>query len=128
MVAITGIYAALLAALYIGFSFYVSVTRGRTGVGLGDGGNPAMLVAIRRHGNMGEFVPFALLLMALAEVQGLGGAWLHGAGLLLVAGRLVHPFGIGAEGGIFPARVAGTLATYAAMLLPGVYLLGALAG
>lgn len=116
-ITITATYAAVLAILFIAFSFYVSAVRGKTDIGLGDGGNIKMLVAIRRHGNMAEFVPFALILMAFAELMGLGSTWLNLAGLLLVAGRLTHPFGVGEAGGVLAARIAGQLATYAAMLI-----------
>ena len=120
---ITATYAAILAVFYIALSFHVSITRGKTGVRLGDGGNPAMLAAMRRHGNMAEFVPFALVLMALAELTGLAAPWLHAAGAVLIAARLVHLFGIAETGGSFPARVAGTLATYGAMLIPAAAIL-----
>lgn len=122
-VSITAIYAALLAVFFVAMSFYVSGVRAKTDVGLGDGGNATMLVAMRRHGNAAEFVPFALLMMALAEISGFGAVWLHSCGVLLVAGRLIHPFGIAENGGWFPARVIGQLATYAALLVPAGALL-----
>ena len=121
--ATTAVYAALLGVFFVVLSFYVSGIRGKTGVDLGDGGNREMLVAMRRHGNTAEFVPFALLLMAMAETLGLGATWLHSCGLLLLAGRLIHPFGIAENGGSFPARVIGQLATYSAIVGPGVFIL-----
>lgn len=121
--AVTPLYAAILAVFYIAMSFYVIVTRARTDVLVGDGGNPDMLVAIRRHGNLAEYMPFALLMMALGELMGLGPAWLHASGLALVAGRLVHPFGVTRDKGPLAPRVAGVLATFAAMLIPGLYIL-----
>ena len=120
---ITATYAALLAFFYVAMSFYVIATRARTGINTGDGGNIALIVAMRRHGNMTEYVPYALLMMALAETGGLGAGWLHAAGFLLVGGRLIHPFGIAAEHGNFPARVAGTLASHAAILIPAIAIL-----
>lgn len=123
LLAVTPTYAALLAFFYIAASFYVSITRGKTGVRLSDGGNATMLVAIRRHGNMAEFVPLALLMMALGELTGLSATWLHICGALLVIGRAVHPFGITEDGGPIVARVVGMLSTYAAMLIPAVAIL-----
>ena len=121
--AITPIYAALLAVFYIAMSFYVIATRARTEVLVGDGGNPDMLVAIRRHGNMAEYMPFAILMMALGEIMGLGATWLHVAGIALIAGRAVHPFGIARENSPLVPRVSGVLSTFAAMLIPGIYIL-----
>ena len=122
---VTPLYAAILAVIYIAMSFYVIVTRARTDVLVGDGGNIDMLVAMRRHGNMAEYMPFAVLMMALGELMGLGAAWLHVAGVALVAGRLVHPFGVTRENSPLAPRVAGVLATFASMLIPGVYILAA---
>ena len=121
--AVTPVYAAVLAVFYIAMSFYVIVTRARTDVLLGDGGNIDLLVAIRRHGNMAEYMPFAILMMALGELMGLGAIWLHVSGLALIGGRLIHPFGVAKANSILAARVAGVLATFAAMLIPGAYIL-----
>lgn len=120
---ITANYAAILAFYYIAWSFHVSFTRARTGVRTGDGGNATMLTAMRRHGNMAEFMPFALVMMAFAEAGGLSAAWLHASGLLLVAGRLIHPFGITDDGGPVAARVVGQVSTYAATLIPAAAIL-----
>lgn len=121
--AITPVYAALLAVFYVALSFHVILTRARTDVPLGDAGNPDLLAAIRRHGNMTEYVPFALLIMAFAELTGTGATWLHAAGIALVGGRLVHPFGLATRNPILAARIAGTLATFAAILLPAAHIL-----
>ena len=115
---ITATYAALLAIFFVAMSFYVIITRARTDVLVGDGGNRRMLVAMRRHGNMVEYVPFALLMMGLAEILGLGAVLLHVCGIALIAGRLVHPFGITEENSPLVPRVAGVLATVTAILIP----------
>jgi uncharacterized membrane protein YecN with MAPEG domain len=120
---ITAFYAAILAFYYVAFAFHVSFIRAATGVRTGDGGNPTMLTAIRRHGNMAEFMPFALVMMALAEAGGLGPAWLHASGILLIAGRVIHPFGITNDGGPLAARVVGQISTYAATLIPAAAIL-----
>lgn len=115
---ITASYAAVLALLYVLMTAYVIRARVKTQVNIGDGGNPDMLLAMRRHANMTEYVPFALILMGFAEVLGLGSVWLHTAGVALVGGRILHPLGMhSAEGNIGP-RVAGTLATLGAILIP----------
>lgn len=115
---ITATYAALVAVFYVAMSFHVIVTRAKTDVLVGDGGNRRMLVAIRRHGNMAEYVPFALLMMALAEILGLGSAWLHVCGIALIAGRLIHPFGVTEKNSPLAPRVVGVLATMTAILIP----------
>ena len=114
---ITATYAALLALFLIAMSAYVIATRAKTDVLLGPGDSVDMLVAMRRHGNLIEYMPFAILIMALAEIHGLSATWLHVAGIALVAGRLIHPFGVAAKSALAP-RVVGILATFAAILIP----------
>ena len=60
---ITATYAALIAFFFVAMSFYVIITRAKTDVLVGDGGNINMLVAMRRHGNMAEYVPLALIMI-----------------------------------------------------------------
>ena len=54
----------------------------------------------------------------LAEILGLGAGWLHVCGIALIAGRLIHPFGITEENSPLAPRVVGVLATMAAILIP----------
>ena len=61
---ITAIYASLLAIFYIVLSFRVARRRMRFQVGLGTGQNIELERAIRIHGNFGEYIPLALLLLA----------------------------------------------------------------
>ncbi len=126
--AITGPYVAALALVMILLQIRVIIARTRTKVMFGDGGDMALLLAIRRHGNFIETVPMAVILMALAEGQGLSGAWLHAAGLILLVSRLVHPFGLAASGRVLPIRIAGTVGTWVAMLIPACALLLPLIG
>jgi uncharacterized membrane protein YecN with MAPEG domain len=55
--------------------------------------------------------------MAAAEIQGLSPLWLHIAGLLLCAGRLVHPFGIKHDNPNNVLRGLGSTATTISMLI-----------
>lgn len=120
---ITATYAAVVAIYYIAMTGHVIATRAKTDVALGDGGNPSMLLAIRRHGNMAEYAPFALLIMGLAEMFGLGAIWLHVSGIALVAGRLLHPMGLHVAEGSMAPRIAGMLATLAAIFIPACAIL-----
>ncbi|NNE82012.1 MAG: hypothetical protein HKN18_17220 [Silicimonas sp.] len=119
---ITASYAALLTLFLIAMSFYVIITRAKTDTLLGHGESIPMLVAMRRHGNLIEYMPFAILIMALAELLGLGSTWLHVSGIALVAGRLIHPFGVAENSPLVP-RVIGVLLTFAAMVIPAIAIL-----
>jgi Uncharacterized relative of glutathione S-transferase, MAPEG superfamily len=121
--ALTGLYAAILALMAVALQIAAIAARARHGVLFGDGGNLAVLLPVRRHGNFVETVPLALILMLLAEAQGLAPLWLHASGLALVAGRAIHPFGLRQGPGALPLRIGGSVLTWAAMAVPVGWLL-----
>ena len=67
---ITAAYAAVLALLVVALGVNVTMHRVKLGVPIGDGGNAQMLRMIRLHGNAVEYIPLALVLMAIYEVNG----------------------------------------------------------
>ena len=71
-----------------------------------------LLEAIRRHGNFIEWVPFVLILMGICEINGMGMRFLHGAGILLVSARLIHPWGIKYNVVPHPMRAIGAGLTF----------------
>lgn len=89
-IAITAIYAAVLALIILALGINVTVHRVKLKISLGDGGNPVMLRMIRLHANAIEYVPLALLLMAIYEINGGWRLALHIIGIALVAGRLIQ--------------------------------------
>jgi uncharacterized protein len=114
--AITAPYAALLGLILIVLTQLVIRARGKTAIPLGDGNDPRLLEASRRQMNFVENVPMSLILMLLAEAGGAGSMALHIAGLVLVAARLIHPFGITMASPAHPLRIAGAVATNAVQL------------
>ena len=112
---ITGLYASPLAILFLILSVRVITYRRGNAISLGDGGDPALLARIRAQGNFAEYAPFVLLLMLIAEVQGTSPVWLHLAGVLLIAGRIVH--GVNFSFGIrnMMLRVGGMVLTFSAL-------------
>jgi hypothetical protein len=116
-------YAGLLALLYIFLAIRVSAMRGTARAMIGSGDNPRLERAIRAHGNCGEYVPFALLLLGFMEVQRNSSYLLHALCLLLVAGRLIHAYGISQTNEKMPLRVTGTLMTQAVFIIAAVILI-----
>ena len=114
---ITSIYTAALGVLALILSFHVIVYRAKTSISLMDANNPQMAERIRRHGNFCEYVPLALLLLAMAEASGASRTWLHVDGGLLLVSRIIHPFGIKHDYAAAPLRVAGASGTQLAMLI-----------
>ena len=78
---ITALYAALLAIFLVVLGGLVVRMRIKERIAIGDGGNKAMLAAIRVHANAVENIPIALLLLLLLELNGGSIWWLHAFGL-----------------------------------------------
>jgi uncharacterized membrane protein YecN with MAPEG domain len=123
-VPITALYAALQGVLMIALEVPIGRLRAQTQTSIQDGGNPALAVAIRRHANWAEHVPFALLLFALLELNGASRGLLHGLGASLLAARIAHPIGLHATEIGRPLRGVGALGTLLVTLVAIVALLG----
>lgn len=117
---ITAFYAALLAPLYLLLASRVIGARRGARVAVGDGGNALLMRRMRVHANFAEYVPFALLLMALAESLGTRIWVLHTLGLVLLCGRLVHAFGMSQAEEKFGFRVAGVVTTFSMMAFAAI--------
>jgi uncharacterized protein len=104
---VTTTYALLLVPVWLALWVGVASKRSELKTSIGDAGNLELLQRIRRHGNFIEFVPFVLVLMTLAELQGAGSLWLHAAGVLLLGGRIAHPFGLKIDNAEHPLRYVG---------------------
>ena len=128
MFTVTPLYVLPVALIYLALWFRVSALRAATGVSFGDGGNPALLHRIRQHGNCAEWSAFVLILMILAEGAGVSATWLHASGVLLVVGRIVHPFGLSATNAGHPLRYVGNSTNLLAALIAMVGIALALAG
>jgi uncharacterized protein len=112
MLHVTAFWAALLAPVCLWLSMRVIGLRRRLKVGIGTGGQPALERAMRAQANFAEYVPFALVLIALAEAGGTPGWISHPLGAALVAGRIAHGWGITREKEDFRFRVGGMIATF----------------
>jgi uncharacterized protein len=113
---ITALYAAIAGFLLIFLTFRViSLRRGKQ-ISFGDGGVPALTHAIRAHGNFIEYVPLALVLLLLVELGGGAKGTVHGLGVLLILGRVLHIWGVMPVDGPFFARVAGISLTLVMIL------------
>lgn len=109
---ITALYAGILGLLLVALSLRVVMGRLGGQVSLGDAGQDDLLVRVRAQGNFIEYVPLALLLIGLVELGGASPGLVHGLGIALVVARVLHPFGLGSEFGLRPARIAGATTTF----------------
>ena len=124
----TPIYALAAAVIYLALWFRVTSARSAEGISIGDGGNADLLLKMRQHGNCAEWSSFILILMILAEGMGAPALYIHISGILLIIGRLAHPFGLKATNAGHPLRYVGNgtniFAALNAMVCLGVNLLG----
>jgi uncharacterized membrane protein YecN with MAPEG domain len=123
MLPVTALYAGLLGLYFIWLATRVIKARRLYRVALGTD-HRVVQRAARAHGNFAEYVPFALLLLALCEVNGLPDWALHALGVALVVGRVVHATGIAREPEDFKWRVFGMSLTFAVMGCAAAALLG----
>lgn len=125
---ITLFFAALHVLLMLWLAWRVVVRRRSAKIGLGTGGDYALERAIRVHGNFVEYVPLALLMLALLELSGLAAPWLWGFGVMLLIGRLLHAQGLSGKSGVSFGRFYGTLLTWLSLLAMALAALLKLAG
>jgi uncharacterized membrane protein YecN with MAPEG domain len=119
---ITGFYAGLLALWLVFLAVSVVRMRFKYRVGLGDGGQQELMQAIRIHGNFTETVPFVLILMALMEFYRYDAWILHAFGIVLVASRLLHWWGLKHNPASSKGRFLGTIAVMALAVIGGALL------
>jgi uncharacterized protein len=109
---VTPLYAALLALWLLLLSARVGQCRRRAGVSLGDGGDPALQRAIRGQGNFVEYVPLALVLLAVLEMSRFSIYLLHILGIMLLVGRLLHGYALSYTSNWRFGRFWGTVLTF----------------
>jgi uncharacterized membrane protein YecN with MAPEG domain len=115
-VPVTGFYAGILALMLVVLIAVVVKERWRAKVGIGHGDDRRLQRVIRIHANFVENVPLALLLMGIVELGGLTPNWLHGLGVALVVGRILHVIGLSRTVRANPWRALGVVVTGAVLI------------
>ncbi len=122
-VQITSLYAALLGLIALFLAGSVGAKRAKTKISLGDGGDPGLIVANRRHMNFVENVPLALILIGLVEMNGGASNVVHSLGGALLVARIIHPMGLDVNNMMKWQRLAGAAVTFLVMGVSAVLLL-----
>jgi uncharacterized membrane protein YecN with MAPEG domain len=117
---ITGLYASLLAILFVGLAMNIIRLRLQFKVGIGDGGNAVLGKAIRVHGNFAEFIPLALLMLGIYELNGASPIWLHSLGAVLFIGRIFHAIGLSKTIGVSKQRQIGMISLFTVIIILAV--------
>lgn len=118
---VTPLYAAPMVLLFIALSARVIVYRRGNKIPLGNSGNPVLLSRIRAQGNCAEYMPFALLLLLMAELSGPPGLGLHIAASSFVVGRIVHAVHLSYLPSRYLMRAVAITLTFTAYLLASIF-------
>ncbi|MFT7109868.1 MAG: putative membrane protein YecN with MAPEG domain [Psychrobacter glaciei] len=111
MLPITSFYSAILALLILKLAFDVIKLRLAKKQGLGYD-NMNLLLAGRIHGNAIEYIPISLIMLALAEGNGVPSMLLHIIAATLVFARIIHAVGFKlGQGDTHPGRFWGVILT-----------------
>ena len=117
MLSVTALYAALLVAVFGWLSVKVGNLRGRTGISILHGDDMQLATAMRRHANFTEYVPLALILMGIVEINGGNAVFLHIVCVGLVIFRIAHPLGLHHDRMDHPLRLVGAAGTSLMIIL-----------
>ena len=111
------VFAAVFSVLFVLLSINVIRARRRHKVAIGAGRNKSVERAMRVHANFAEYVPFALLLITLLELNKANAMLLIALCSALLVGRLVHAFCVSMENERFVYRVSGMAMTFTVILI-----------
>lgn len=112
---IVPLYASLLGLVFLFLSVRTIRARRTAKVGVGTGGSADLERTARVHANFAEYVPLTLLLILFAELCGYPAWVVHLLGAALLAGRLVHAFGMSRAEEDYRFRVTGVALTLTAL-------------
>jgi uncharacterized protein len=118
-----GLYVALITLMGVALTVLVIRQRRSKLIGIGDGGDRTTARIIRVHGNFSENAPFAMALLILLALTGGRALAIHAVGLLFLAGRCAHAYGLSRSGGSSIGRVAGMVLTFTSFLIGAAMLL-----
>lgn len=121
MPAIAALYGGLIGVLLLALAARISGLRHKRKVGIGDGGDPSLLRAIRAHGNAVEWGVPAVVLLLIADLTRAPPLLLHLCGLAVVIGRVLHAIGLSGSAGYSFGRFTGSGLSWGAVAVLAVW-------
>lgn len=120
---ITALFAGLLVIFSLVLSFYAGGFRGKSGISIlfGHPENMELAERVRIHQNFLEYVPLALIMMGLIEINGGNTTFLYVFGVVLIISRIAHAIGLKHDNMAHPGRVIGAGGTALMSLIAAVY-------
>lgn len=111
-------YFAAFGFLSIYLGLRVIRLRGQHKVSIGHGGVTELERAMRVFGNFSEYVPLGLILLIALEFVQAPSWYIHLCGLVFLAGRLLHAYGLGQPvSGVHKLRIRGMQLTFTGLAL-----------
>lgn len=111
-----GLWSGLMILLLVALAFRVVANRRRHRVLFGDGGVPQVVLATRAFGNAAEYIPVGIGALILLALLGYPLWSIHAFGATLLAGRVIHGFGLSHGKGPGPSRMIGMVLTLTALI------------
>jgi len=108
---ISGYAAALIGIFQVMLMMTVGFARRTNNVSVGDDGDEALLLKIRRHGNLIENAPIFLILLAFLEMTGGSLMAVKIFAGLFIAARLSHAYAFSRPNAPAATRVFGAFGT-----------------
>jgi uncharacterized protein len=108
---LSALTAGVLVILQMALMLTVVLARRRNRQSIGDGGNPVLLAAIRRHGNFAENAAIFVAGFTLLEMLGGSRTMIVTMCAAFVVGRVSHAIGLSMEKTLNPFRIAGVAVT-----------------
>lgn len=115
----TMLFSALLVLLKVILGMRVTAYRVKNETMWGDGGDERMQRLIRAHANHSEWMPAAIIILALIEMAGVSPLIIFVLGGAILVGRLLHSIGLMGNAEPFN-RVAGMVITLGVMAISSV--------
>lgn len=120
---IVGYYIPLFGILLVVLSVRTLLLRRKLKIGIGDNDNVELKRAMRVHANFIEYTPLAILLIYFLEQTGGYSVWIHVLCIALLAGRIIHAYGVSQIKEDLRFRVVGMALTFLVILSASVRLL-----
>ena len=121
MLTITALYAGVLGLMSLALAMPAGRLRGATKISVGDGGDPDLLLAMRRQANFLEYVPLFLIILGVLELNGVAALPLHVLGAGMVVARIAHAVGLRGDTIQGAGRLVGAMGTMLVSLVASIW-------
>ena len=127
---ITALYASILMIFALALSFRAGGLRGKTGISVlfGEPVNLELVERVRVHQNFLEYVPMAIILMGIIELNSGNATFLYVFGGVLIIARIAHAVGLKHDNMGHPGRAIGAGGTALISLVAALYALWMVVG